>query len=194
MKNTGLQIYIAEDDPLVRMGFEAQIRLCGHKIAGTSGNGAEAIQEIIRLKPDVMILDIDMPEYDGITVAEKVNKVISVPAVIVTGYRSEEYADRASRAGIYAYLQKPIDEYELRLAINIAHTQHMKQESIRKEKMQAEQKLKDRVLIERAKGFLMDQFGLSDDQAMKALQKRSENSNTRMAEVARDILDKGKHL
>lgn len=194
MNNAGLQIYIAEDDPLVRMGFEAQVRLCGHRIAGTSGNGAEAIQEIIRLKPDVMILDIDMPEYDGITVAEEVNKVISVPAVIVTGYRSEEYADRASRAGIYAYLQKPIDEYELRLAINIAHTQHAKQESIRKEKVRAEQKLKDRVLIERAKGFLMDQFGLNDDQAMKALQKRSENSNTRMAEVARDILDKGKLL
>ena len=209
MDKQGYHIFIAEDEPIVLMGFEALVRICGHTVAGTASDGAKALERIRELKPDIMILDIDMPEVDGLSVAETIYQELKIPGIIVTGYRSSEYAERAGKSGVYAYLQKPVDEFEMRSAINIAMNQHALQmqtdrarmraeTAARKEKRariqaetekeQAEQKLRDRVVIERAKGLLMDQFGLGDEQAMKALQKKSADTNTKLAEVARQML------
>lgn len=189
MAERKLRVFIAEDEPIVKMGFEALVRICGHEIAGTATDGQAAIEGVRVTGPDVVIMDIDMPIVDGITATERINAERETPVIMVTGYRKNAYVERACAAGVFAYLQKPVDEYEMRSALQIAVSQFEQRQDARSAQQAAEDKLKNRILIERAKGVLMDQFGLSEAQAMKALQKKSKDTNTKLALVAQRILE-----
>lgn len=194
MEEKGLRIFIAEDEPIVLMGFRAMVSECGHTVVGTAADGQAAIDGVLETKPDVVIMDINMPVVDGITAVEKINETLPVPAIVVTGYRSENYVERASSAEVYGYLQKPVDEYELRSALKIAARQFRKKQQAEEERQEAVRKLEERKVIERAKGVLMDKLGLSEQQAMKALQKKSADSNKKLYDAAREILEVGEKL
>lgn len=189
-----LRIFIAEDEPIVLTGFQMMIDEIGHEVVGTASDGMSAINEILEKKPDMMIMDINMPDIDGISVIEKVNESIEIPAVVITGYRSQNYVDRAVQAGVYGYLQKPVDAYQLESTIRVAYTQFQKAIEAKMGRENAERLLKERKVIERAKGLLMDQFGLSEAQAMKALQKKSADTNKKIYVVAKEILGRGEKL
>lgn len=194
MKNEKLRIFIAEDEAIVLAGFLAMIEEFGYEVVGTAMDGEEAIPLILELKPDLILTDVNLPKVDGITVIETVNQQVEIPAIVVTGYRSQTYMDRAVKGNIYGYLQKPLDEYELRSAIRIAYMQFEKKREATEGKEAAERMLRDRKVIERAKGLLMDQFGLTEQQAMKALQKRSADKNKKLIVVAKEILSMGEKL
>ena len=189
MNEKSFRVFVAEDEPVALMGYCAMLRILGHTVIGTASDGQEAIDSVKDLDPDILIMDIDMPIVDGITAVETINKDREIPTIIVTGYRNEKYVERALAAGVFAYLQKPIDEYELRSALGIAVSQFQRRKQAEEGQRTAENKLKDRITVERAKGVLMDQFGLSEQQAMRALQKKSADTNTKLAVVAKQILD-----
>lgn len=191
MENYKLKIYIAEDEPLVLMGFQAMVEDFGYEVIGTASDGLTARDEILALKPDLIMTDINMPGMDGISLIEEVNAQMQVPAIILTGYRSDTYVERAIEAGVYGYLQKPVDEYELKSAIKILYKKYKDIVSAQKGQELAERKLKERKVIERAKGLLMERFGLSDEQAMKAMQRKCGNENKKLFVIAQEILKSG---
>ena len=192
--NKELRILIAEDEPLVLMGFEEMISDAGYGVADAVSDGETAVSRALELQPDLIIMDINMPGVDGLTAAERIKEKADIPIIIVTGYRSEKFIDRASDAYVSAYLQKPVDEYELKSAIKLALAQMDKFRAVSQERDEAERKLSERKVIERAKGFMMDTFGLSEAQAMKALQKKSANENKQLYEVAKDIIEAGSKI
>lgn len=192
--NKELRILIAEDEPLVLMGFEEMISDAGYGVADAVSDGETAVSRALELQPDLIIMDINMPGVDGLTAAERIKEKADIPIIIVTGYRSEKFIDRASDAYVSAYLQKPVDEYELKSAIKLALAQMDKFRAVSQERDEAERKLSERKVIERAKGFMMDTFGLSEAQAMKALQKKSANENKKLYEVAKDIIEAGSKI
>ncbi|MBR0397811.1 MAG: response regulator [Eubacterium sp.] len=193
-KNRELRILIAEDEPLVLMGFEEMISDAGYIVADAVSDGETAVSRALELQPDLIVMDINMPGVDGLTAAERIKEKADIPIIIVTGYRSEKFIDRASGAYVSAYLQKPVDEYELKSAIKLALAQMDKFRAVSQERDEAERKLSERKVIERAKGFMMDTFGLSEAQAMKALQKKSANENKKLYEVAKDIIEAGSKI
>ncbi|MBQ9320825.1 MAG: response regulator [Eubacterium sp.] len=193
-KNNKIRILIAEDEPLVLMGFEEMISDAGYDVADAVSDGETAVSRALELQPDLIIMDINMPGIDGLTAAERIKAKTDIPIIIVTGYRSEKFIDRASDAYVSAYLQKPVDEYELKSAIKLALAQMDKFRAVSQERDEAERKLSERKVIERAKGFMMDTFGLSEAQAMKALQKKSANENKKLYEVAKDIIEAGSKI
>ena len=166
----------------------------GYDVADAVSDGETAVSRALELQPDLIIMDINMPGVDGLTAAERIKEKADIPIIIVTGYRSEKFIDRASGAYVSAYLQKPVDEYELKSAIKLALAQMDKFRAVSQERDEAERKLSERKVIERAKGFMMDTFGLSEAQAMKALQKKSANENKKLYEVAKDIIEAGSKI
>lgn len=188
MENEHLRIFIVEDEPVILMGFKAMAEECGYDVIGSAMDGKSALNESIRLKPDIILMDINIPEMDGIMTAEQINKVMEVPIIIITGYKNDQYVERAVNVGVYGYLQKPIDEYGLKSAVLIAVQKFNKVREEKKGREDAEQKLKERKVIECAKGILMDQFGLTEAQAMKALQKKSANLNKKLYLIAEEIV------
>lgn len=194
MEKERLRIFIAEDEPIVQAGFQAMAEEIGHEIVGTAFDGESAVADILKSKPDLVLMDINLPGIDGITAIEKVNEKMEIPAVIITGYRSQNFVERAVEAGVYGYLQKPVDEYQLQSAIRVAYTRFQKTKEEKEGREKAERQLQQRKVIERAKGLLMEQFGLTEPQAMKALQKKSTDTNKKLYVVAKEILSRGDQL
>lgn len=189
-----LRVFIAEDEPIVLLGFKKMVVASGHTVVGTAIDGAAAVDQVLKLKPDVILMDINLPGMDGISAIEKIHQTLNVPAIVITGFRDETIVERAGAAGVFGYLQKPVDEYEIRSVLQIAVERHKDYTKVEKERDQAVTRLDERKLVERAKGILMEDFGLSEAEAMRALQKKSKDANKKMAAVAAEIIKKSELL
>lgn len=210
-----LRIFVAEDDPVVLMGYKSMLRILEHVICGYATNGADAILGVLEQKPDLVIMDINMPKCDGISAADKILQVLNVPIILVTGYHSNNFANRSATSGAYYYLQKPIDEINLQSAIQISYARHKDSSDLEEKLTKANQALEDvhnelqatqdelittkqalsdRKIIERAKGILMDKFSMSESAAMKYLQTSSQKKNIKIVAAAQDILSADKEF
>lgn len=189
-----MRVFIADDEPLVLLGFRKMVAACGHEVVGTASTGPEALQAILQLVPDVIMMDVNLPDMDGLTVIETIQKTLQIPAVVITGQRDQRILDRVSSGGVFGYLQKPVDQYEISSALSIAVARFNEQKATAMERDQALNKLTERKIIERAKGLLMDQFGISEEQAMRFLQRKSRNESRKIVFVAQDILNKSELL
>lgn len=188
MRKERLQIFIAEDDPIGMAGFCTVLQGLGYQIAGKANTGRKAIEGVKQTNPDLILMDINMPDLDGLSALEEINKEQLIPCIIITGYNDVSLVERASQLGVFGYLHKPVDEYEIQSAIKIAMERFNEFEQLRGKLRKSEQALADRKLIERAKGILMDTMEMSEQQAMKFLQKKGRNANKKLVEVAKEVI------
>ena len=189
-----MRVFIAEDEPVILLGYKKMIKSSGHSVVGSASDGKTAVEKILALKPDIILMDINLPELDGISAIKAVHKKMDIPAVVITGYRDQALIEQANHAGVLGYLQKPVDEYELRAVLEIASGRHMETRELRQERDTAIENLEKRKIVERAKGVLMDSFGMKEKEAMHYLQKRSKETNTKLAETAAAVLKKAEQL
>jgi two-component system LytT family response regulator len=119
LPNTAVRTLIVDDEPLARANLRVLLqRHAEVRIAGEAGSGAEAINEIRGKKPDLLFLDVQMPECDGFDVVEIVGRDIPSAVIFVTAY--DQYALRAFDAGALDYLLKPFDDARFELALSRA--------------------------------------------------------------------------
>ena len=118
--NRGLNVLIAEDDFLVVEMIKGLLRELGHTVVGHAVNGREAVAMTKELAPDVVLMDIKMPEMDGIEAAGHIERECPTPLVVVTAHESPALVKRASHAGVGAYLVKPPMASEIDRAITVA--------------------------------------------------------------------------
>src|SRR3954463_11777668 len=114
------RILVAEDNDLVALTIEEQLKGLGYDVVGVARTGAEAIDLAARLSPDLIIMDIRMPEVEGTEAAARINNQRPTPIVMLTAYTDRDTTRRAEQAGALGYLAKPVNEAELAPAINIA--------------------------------------------------------------------------
>lgn len=210
-----LRIFIAEDDPIVLMGYKSMLRMLNHNVCGSALDGNSAVSGVLNSRPDLVIMDINMPGCDGITAANQITSALNVPIILITGYQNESFITRSTKSGVYYYLQKPIDEYDLKSAISICYARyqdslnlkkdlnqaasqlenvHEELDEVKKELSATRQALNDRKIVDRAKGVLMDKFGMSENAAMKYLQNTSQKQNIKIVNVAQNILQADKEF
>jgi AmiR/NasT family two-component response regulator len=115
-----MNVLIVEDDFLVSLMVQRMVEEIGYKVAGKAGNGAEAVERTRELKPDVVLMDIKMPDMDGIESAKQIQEKFPTPVVMLTAHETSDLLEKASDAGVGAYLVKPIHVRELENAITIA--------------------------------------------------------------------------
>lgn len=184
-----MRVFVAEDDPIILSGFSLMVQSMGYEIVGQAVDGERALHDIIELQPDLVLMDINLPKLDGISVLESVHSISNIPCIIITGYRNEKQIERASSAGAYAYLHKPVDEYELQAAIKIVLNRSKDYNTLDEERRHALQSLEERKLVERAKAILMRQMNLPEPDAFRALQKKSRDNNLKLADMSKRIID-----
>jgi len=115
-----LRIVIADDEPIIRLDLRKTLENMGHQVIGEAGDGAKAVDLARELKPDIVILDIKMPEMDGIDAAKLITTDGVAPVLLLTAYSQKDLVDRAKDAGVFAYLVKPFKEADLLPAMEIA--------------------------------------------------------------------------
>jgi two-component system, response regulator PdtaR len=183
-----LRILIADDESIRLMSLRKQLAALGHRVIAEASNGQEAVALAETAQPDLAILDIKMPIVDGIDAAQQITRARPIPIILLTAYNEAELVERAAQANIAAYLMKPVAEEDLLPAITLALIRFRQFEALRREVSDLREALETRKLIERAKGILMRRLNLSEDEAFRRLQKQSQDSNRKLAEVAEAIV------
>ncbi|MHB1007364.1 MAG: ANTAR domain-containing response regulator [Chloroflexota bacterium] len=189
-----LRVLVADDEAIRLLSLTAQLHNLEMDTVGEASNGREAVDLARELKPDLVILDIKMPEMDGIEAAKAITAERPVPIVLLTAYSERELAQRAIEAGIFAYLIKPISEADLLPAIVLATSRFAEFQLLRREIDDLREALETRKLIEQAKGILMQRRRLNEADAFRLMQKQSQNENKRLVEIARAIITADKML
>lgn len=183
-----LRVLVADDEALIRMGLRTMLAEAGYQVVGEAGDGRRTLDLIRKLDPDLVFLDIKMPEPDGLAVAQHVMETGPRPIVLLTAYGDREYVDRAKRMGVMAYLVKPIKEADLVPTVELA-VRHFRAMGALSDQIESlEDTLEARKLVERAKGALMQREGLSEAEAFRRIQKASRDQRRPMKEIAREIL------
>ncbi|PZS03751.1 MAG: response regulator [Candidatus Chloroheliales bacterium] len=198
-----IRIVAADDEPLIRMNLRETLNSLGYDVVGEAGDGNQAVKLARELRPDIVIMDIKMPEMDGIEAAHILTSEQVAPVLLLTAYSDRELIERAKGAGVMNYLVKPFREESLAPAIEVTLTtwDSMQQLDQQVDTLQGQldatqnelgslrEQLEARKMIERAKGLLMQRKGISEQEAFRLVQKRSMDSRKSMREVAKEIID-----
>ncbi len=188
--NKKYSVLIAEDESIVLLGLKALLTQLGHTVIGEAHTGKEAVAYCSSLKPELLIMDIKMPVLDGIQALEQINRSrkLRMPCIFISAYSDDNLIEQAREAGVFNYLVKPIRLEDLRAALNITMQQYHEYIRVVQERDQAKEDLKNRKLIERAKGILMDNFNMKEKQAMEFMQKKARDSQKKLTVVAQGII------
>jgi AmiR/NasT family two-component response regulator len=182
------RIIIADDESLIRMDLREMLANLGYLVVGEVGDGRSAVNLARELRPDVVIMDIKMPDMDGIDAAKILTEERIAPVILLTAYSQKDLVERAKEAGVVGYMVKPFREADLVPAIEVALARFKEFEALHKEANDLQLALETRKLVDRAKGILMDSQGLSESDAFRKIQKMSMNTRKPMKEVAEAII------
>ena len=183
-----IRVIIADDESLIRMDLREMLLNLGYLVVGEVGDGRSAVNLARELKPDVVIMDIKMPDMDGIDAAKILTEEHIAPVILLTAYSQKDLVERAKEAGVVGYMVKPFRESDLVPAIEVALARFKEFEALHKEVDDLQLALETRKLVDRAKGILMDSQGLSEAEAFRKIQKMSMNTRKPMKEVAEAII------
>ena len=184
----GLRVLIAEDDPLVAITLSDQLAELGHTVVAVASDGQEAIDMAQREKPEIALLDIKMPNVDGITAAEQIGAQFDIPMLMLTAYSDRPLVLRAAEAGALGYLLKPVSAEELAANLSLAMARHREKLALKDEAGRLEETIAERAVIDRAKAILMERVGLSEDEAYSRIRQRAREKRVKMIVVAQTII------
>ena len=187
-QTTQRRVVVAEDESLIRMDIVETLRDQGFEVVGEAGDGNKAVELAFELKPDLMVMDIKMPDLDGLSAAEKISE-LKIPVVLLTAFSQQELVSRAAEVGAMAFLVKPFSPQDLLPAIEIALSRHTQLVALEAEVADLSERLETRKLVERAKGVLSEKMKLTEPEAFRWIQKASMDRRLSMADVARTVLD-----
>jgi response regulator NasT len=181
-------VIVAEDESLIRMDIVETLRDQGFDVVGEAGDGNKAVELAFELKPDLMVMDIKMPDLDGLSAAEKIAE-LKIPVVLLTAFSQQELVTRAAEVGAMAFLVKPFSPQDLLPAIEIALSRHSQLIALEAEVADLGERLETRKLVERAKGVLSEKMKLTEPEAFRWIQKASMDRRLSMADVSKTVLD-----
>ncbi len=179
---------VAEDESLIRMDIVETLRDQGFDVVGEAGDGNRAVELAFELRPDLIVMDIKMPDLDGLSAAEKISE-LKIPVVLLTAFSQQELVTRAAEVGAMAFLVKPFSPQDLIPAIEIAISRHSQLIALETEVADLGERLETRKLVERAKGVLSEKMKLTEPEAFRWIQKASMDRRLSMADVARTVLE-----
>lgn len=186
---TNLRIAVADDEPDMREYYGKILPRMGHEVVGLAGDGRQLLEHCRKVRPDLVITDIKMPNMDGIAAAEQIYKEgIAVPVILVSAYHDKELIERAEADHVMAYLIKPVKQADLEPAIGLAMRRFQQFQAIQKEADDLRQALANRKIIERAKGILMQRLQLDEPDAFRRLQKLASDKNEKLVDIACTVI------
>jgi response regulator NasT len=185
---TQRRVLVAEDEALIRLDLKEMLEEEGYDVVGEAGDGEQAVRLAEELKPDLVILDVKMPVLDGISAAERIVAARIAPVVMLTAFSQRELVERAVDAGAMAYLVKPFAKSDLLPTIEVAVSRHAQLTALEKEVDDLQDRLETRKIVDRAKGKLQTEHGMSEPEAFRWIQKTSMDRRTSMRAVADGVV------
>ena len=182
--NASIRVLVAEDEALIRMDLVEMLTELGYQVVGEAADGESAIRLAEELRPDVVMMDVKMPVLDGITAAQRIADQRIAPVVMLTAFSQRELVERATQAGVMAYLVKPFSQGDLVPAIEVAVSRYSQFVILENEVADLEERIETRKRVDRAKALLQQVYGLNEADAFRWLQKSAMDRRLSMREVA----------
>lgn len=182
------RVVIADDESIIRLDLREMLASQGYLVVGEAGDGFSAVNLARELRPDIVIMDIKMPDLDGLEAAKILTEERLAPVLLLTAFSGQELIEGAREAGVVGYIVKPFRQSDLAPAIEIALARYREFKEIERQASDLKETLETRKLVERAKGILMDQQRLPEHEAFRKIQKLSMNTRKSMREIAEAIL------
>jgi response regulator NasT len=183
-----LNVVIAEDEALIRLDLREMLEEEGYVVAGEAAEGGTAVELAQQLRPDLVIMDVKMPGLDGISAAERITAQRLAPVVILTAFSQRDLVQRASDAGAMAYLIKPFTKADLVPAIEVAISRFQEISALDTEVASLRERLEVRKVLDRAKGLLQAERGITEAEAFRWIQKTSMDRRMTMRAVAEELM------
>ena len=181
-------VVVAEDEALIRLDIVEILKDQGFDVVAETDNGKTAVELAQKHRPDLVLMDVKMPIMDGITAAEEIAKEHIAPVVLLTAFSQKELVDRAVEAGAMAYVVKPFSPNDLVPAIEVAISRYEQIRALEKEVGTIRDQFETRKRVDRAKGLLMKNMGMSEPEAFRWIQKTSMDRRLSMREVSDTII------
>ena len=186
-----VRVVLAEDEAIIRLDLKETLVDEGYEVVGDTGRGDHAVELVAELDPDVVILDIKMPGLDGIEAASRIAEAHDAAVVILTAFSQRDLIERAVEAGALAYLVKPFQRSELVPAVEVARARHREMRALTDQAQTLSDRLEARKIIDRAKGVLIDEVGMVEEDAFRFLQTSAMSGRRTMADVALAVIGDG---
>jgi AmiR/NasT family two-component response regulator len=183
------RVVIAEDEAIIRLDLKELLEEEGYEVVGETGRGNEAIELVRQHQPDLVILDIKMPGMDGLTAARHITSERLAAVLVLTAFSQRDLVEQARDAGALAYLVKPFQKSDLIPAIEMALGRYAELASLERDVGDLAERLEERKTIDRAKGVLMDQHDMSEQEAWRFLEPQAMHNRVKVHEIARRVLD-----
>lgn len=183
-----LRILIAEDEELTRTILRTRLEVLGHQVVAEASDGVEAVHLAEAHRPEVAIMDIKMPNMDGIEAARQILSSYPCALLFLSSFNEDELVEQAGETGAVAYLMKPFRKEDLGPAIDIAVKRYRQIHEQASEIDRLKETLETRKMIERAKGILMDRHKMSEEEAFRRIHFQARNQNRKMKEIAQSII------
>jgi two-component system, response regulator PdtaR len=183
------RVLIAEDEALIRLDLKEMLEEEGYVVVAEVGDGQAAVEQAQQLRPDLVVLDVQMPVLDGISAAEQIAAARIAPVIVLTAFSQRELVERARDAGAMAYLVKPFSKNDLVPAIEVARGRFLEMAALDAEVGDLKERLEARKIVEQAKGRLMAERGMTEAEAFRWIQRTAMNERTSMKLLAQAILD-----
>ena len=183
-----MRVLIVDDESLIRMDLRDIIESCGHEVVAEGTNGVEALALCKKHKPDIILMDVKMPELDGIEAARQIGFHHEAPVVLLTSYSQQDLIDKARDSGVYGYLIKPVREEQLVPTLEMALGRYKSDAQLREKMAELEQSLEDRKIIQKGTGILMELYSISEVEAYNRIRTLSMNKQKSIIETCNLII------
>lgn len=183
------KILLVDDEPITRLDLKMMLESYGFEVAGQAADGLDAIELCKKVKPDVVLMDIKMPGVDGL----KATKIIKQESyakevILITAFSDKQYVEKAMEHGAYSYIIKPITENNLMPMLQVASKRCNEIEILKKRIAKLKDDLVARKLIEKAKGHIILEKNMSEQEAYSYLRKMAMNKRCPIKDIAEAIV------
>ncbi|MCI9391298.1 MAG: response regulator [Oscillospiraceae bacterium] len=190
MEKTRRTAVIVDDEPVTRMDLADMLEEAGFRVAGEAGDGFDAVELCEEKRPDVVLMDVKMPVFDGLTAAETIlSRELAGCVVLLTAFQDREIVERAGRIGVTGYLAKPIDPRCLLPTLELALAQSERLQGSREQTRLVRQQMEDDRLVHRAQRAMARRMGCTEEEAYHKMRRMAMDKRVTVASLARRLLE-----
>ena len=183
-------VAVIDDEPITRMDIAGMLEELGYEVAGEAGDGFDAVALCREKHPDVVLMDVKMPVFDGLTAAQIIlEDDLAGSVVLLTAFSDEDIVEKAGRIGVSRYLVKPVEQSRLRPVIEVAIAQSRRLRESKKETADANRRLEESKWISRAQSLYAKKQGISESEAYAVLRRTAMDKRLPLAVIAKAFLD-----
>ena len=167
----------------------AALALAGHQVAAVLTSALDLSDQVLAAKPDVIFIQADSPSRDTLEHLATMNRDCPRPVLLFSQDTDSAMIRRAVKAGVSSYVVDSVSAERLDSLVEVAIAQFEEFQTLRAELDDANRKLSERIVVDKAKGLLMKARGLDEEAAYHALRKLAMERGRKLADVARDVVD-----